>query len=128
MNNKVPDIELVNLDYLFNNDTNELRSEMQAQINKNREKGSWHELPLATLYNMLDKKIYKLSETLETMDLDAIVQESADAANYLMMIVGNIKRIQYKQRLESGYRIYGDESDLEFDFQRYENDTDLDDV
>ena len=77
---------------LYNNDLKLLTKEMKSKIDRDSHKGSWENIPIADLFDMLKVEVKELENALLSEPKDNIIKECADVANFAMMIAGHTGR------------------------------------
>ena len=77
---------------LYNNDLKLLTKEMKSKIDRDEQKGTWENVPIGRLLEMLKVEVKELENALLSEPKDNIIKECADVANFAMMIAGNSRR------------------------------------
>ena len=77
---------------LFKLDHALLTKAMKSKIDRDKHKGSWENIAIADLFDMLKVEVKELENALKSEPKENIIKECADVANFAMMIAGNTGR------------------------------------
>ena len=77
---------------LFKLDHALLTKAMKSKIDRDEQKGTWENVPIGRLLEMLKVEVKELENALKSEPKENIIKECADVANFAMMIAGNTGR------------------------------------
>jgi hypothetical protein len=75
--------------------------DMRAKLEANEHKGSWRETPYFLLMRGLRDELEELADALIGQNWEAVIKESADVANFAMMIADRARRAKRDCSLDS---------------------------
>lgn len=73
---------------------------MERKLVLNHHKGHWKHVPESHLFKGLKKEVDELEDAMHIGDINSIVNECADIANYAMMIADNMQRMNVRWIIE----------------------------
>lgn len=82
-----------------------LVSNMVIKLEKNNHKGGWNSCNNTFLMNRMREELVELTDAISRRDLEHIINEAADVANFAMMIADNAqKKLDNKIKLDKNQK------------------------